>query len=154
MQSSCYHTLNKSRLDKLISAGREVCISFAEASEWVLSKSAYHTGDNYRSAVLFCSGSRVESTEEFDHAFKSIIEDIEPGRWSQIRPPNNKERKATALLKLTIHEASYKSRRGGPNEEAEDLVLPVWNGTLPIITPGESNISRKPAKGGCPFHRE
>ncbi|WP_020584392.1 pyridoxamine 5'-phosphate oxidase family protein [Endozoicomonas elysicola] len=149
-----FHTLNKSRLDKLISAGSEICISFAEASEWVLSKSAYHTGVNYRSAVLFCSGSRVESTEEFDHAFKSIIEDIEPGRWSQIRPPSNKERKATALLKLTIHEASYKSRRGGPNEEENDLALPVWNGILPIISPDGSHASRQPAKGGCPFHRE
>ena len=131
-----FHSLNKSRLDKLISSGSEVSISFAEASEWVLSKSAYHTSVNYRSAVLFCSGVRVESSEEFDIAFKHIIEDIEPGRWRQIRPPNDKERKATALLKLTINEASYKSRSGGPNEEEEDLILPVWNGTLPIAGPG------------------
>jgi len=142
-----FHTLNKSRLDKLIQSGAEICVSFAETSEWVLSKSAYHTSVNYRSAVVFCTGSRVESQEDFNRSFKSIIDDIEPGRWNHIRPPNVKERKATALLKLTIIEGSYKCRSGGPNEEVEDLDLPVWNGTVPI-----DRESRK--AGVCPFHRE
>jgi len=142
-----FHTLNKSRLDKLIQSGAEICISFAETSEWVLSKSAYHTSVNYRSAVIFCTGSRVETNEDFDQAFKGIINDIEPGRWNHVRPPSQKERKATALLKLTITEGSYKSRSGGPNEEVEDLDLPVWNGTVPI--------DREKRKAGvCPFHRE
>ncbi|CAM3784854.1 pyridoxamine 5'-phosphate oxidase family protein [Parendozoicomonas haliclonae] len=133
-----FHTLNKSRLDKLITSGAEVCISFAEASEWVLSKSAFNSSVNYRSAVLFCSGERIDDAKEFDKVFKAIFEDIEPGRWEHIRPPSHTERKATALLKLTIHEASYKRRTGGPNEEEADMALPVWNGTKPI---------------GCPFHR-
>lgn len=143
-----FHSLNKSRLDKMIQAGVEICISFAEASEWVLSKSAYHTGVNYRSAVVYCTGERVQSDEEFDLAFKGIINDIEDGRWDHIRPPSPKERKATALLKLTINEGSYKSREGGPAEEEEDLALPVWNGTQPIAGPNE-----RPKGGGCPFSR-
>ena len=143
-----FHTLNKSRLDKLIQRGEEICVSFAEAQEWVLSKSAFHTGVNYRSAVVYCTGERVESAEEFDLAFKGIINDIEAGRWDHIRPPSSQERKATALLKLTINTGSYKSREGGPNEEEADLELPVWNGTMPILSPSE-----KPKGGGCPFHR-
>lgn len=143
-----FHSLNKSRLDKMIQRGVEICISFAEASEWVLSKSAYHTGVNYRSAVVYCTGERVESEEEFDLAFKGIINDIEPGRWGHIRPPSPKERKATALLKLTINEGAYKSREGGPAEEEEDLALAVWNGTMPIGGAGQ-----RPKTGGCPFHR-
>ncbi len=142
-----FHSLNKSRLDKMIQAGVEICISFAEASEWVLSKSAYHTGVNYRSAVVYCTGSRVESDEEFDLAFKGIINQIEEGRWDHIRPPSPKERKATALLKLTINEGSYKSREGGPAEEEADLALAVWNGAVPIDGPGQ-----RPKTGGCPFH--
>ena len=35
-------------------------------------------------------------------------------------------------------EGSFKSRTGGPNEEPEDLALPVWHGT----------------KAVCPFHKE
>jgi len=56
------------------------------------------------------AGSRVESKADFNQAFKGIIDDIEPGRWSRIRPPSQKERNATALLKLTITEGSYKGR--------------------------------------------
>ncbi|WP_281289355.1 hypothetical protein [Reinekea thalattae] len=34
-------------------------------------------------------------------------------------------------MKLTIQEGSFKQRTGGPNEEPEDMELPVWHGTLP-----------------------
>ena len=53
-----------------------------------------------------------------------IINQLEPRRWQQVRPPNQIERKATALMKLTIREGAFKSRTGGPNEEPEDLDLP------------------------------
>ncbi len=133
-----FHSLNKSRLMKLIEAGQTVCISFAQASEWVLAKSAYHTSVNYRSAVLYCSGELVEDENEFDEVFKALFDQIEEGRWQQVRAPNLKERKATALIKLTMDEGAFKSRSGGPNDDAEDLDLPVSSGTRAIE--------------GCPFH--
>ena len=55
------HVMNKSRLQSLIEAGEEVCISFAECTEWVMSKSAYHHSANYRSAVVYCKGERVKA---------------------------------------------------------------------------------------------
>ena len=125
------HVANKSRLHKMLGNGEQVCISFAECSEWVLSKSAYHHSANYRSAVLFCSGEQVVDVEAFDHAFAVLINQLEADRWSQVRPPNAIERKATALIKLSIDEGSFKSREGGPNEEPEDMALPVWYGTIP-----------------------
>lgn len=127
-----FHTLNKSRLHKMLDNGQEICVSFAECDEWVLSKSAYHHSANYRSAVLFCRGEKVADDEEFDRVFEVIINQIEAGRWSKVRPPNTKERKATALMRLEILDGSFKSRKGGPNEEPEDLALPVWNGTVPV----------------------
>ena len=133
------HVINKSRIQRLIESGEEVCISFAECREWVMSKSAFHHSANYRSAVVYCVGERVELAQAFDDAFKGVIEQIEAGRWAHIRPPNAKERKATALLKLTIREGSFKRREGGPNEEAEDLALPVWNGTK-AVCPYPKNI--------------
>ncbi|MFT7185255.1 MAG: nitroimidazol reductase NimA-like FMN-containing flavoprotein [Pseudohongiellaceae bacterium] len=131
------HVMNKSRLQRLIESGEEVCLSFAECNEWVMSKSAYHHSANYRSAVVYCVGERVTETNAFNDAFKDVIEQLEEGRWAHIRPPNPNERKATALLRLSIREGSFKSREGGPNEEPEDLALPVWNGTKPV----------------CPFHK-
>ncbi len=133
-----FHVANKSRLQKLLEAGNEVCVSVAECSEWVMAKSAYHHSANYRSAVLFCSGERVTEEKGFDDAFKSIINDLEADRWEQVRPPNPQERKATALMKLTINEGAFKTRTGGPNENPEDMDLPVWHGNIP----------------SCPFHKQ
>jgi hypothetical protein len=77
-----------------------------------------------------CTGERVIDEAEFDNAFKAIINNLEVGRWDEVRPPNAIERKATALMKLTINEGSFKQRTGGPVEEPEDLALPVWNGVM------------------------
>ena len=130
------HVANKSRLQRHFENGGECSISFAQYNEWVMSKSAYHHSANYRSAVLYCTGSRVTDDETFDQAFKVIINQIEEGRWGEVRTPNALERKATALMQLTINEGSFKAREGGPVEEQGDLSLPVWNGTKPV----------------CPFH--
>ena len=125
-ESLYIHVMNKSRLQRLLELGEEVCISFAECNEWVMSKSAYHHSANYRSAVLYCVGERITDPKEFDDAFKEVIEQIEAGRRAQVRPPKPNERKATALIKLTINEGSFKKREGGPVEEPEDMSLPIW----------------------------
>ena len=124
------HCINKSRIQRLLEAGGEICVSVAECSEWVMAKSAYHHSANYRSAVLYCTGERVTDHALFDAAFKAIINDLEDGRWEQVRAPSTKERKATALMRLTIQEGAFKQRTGGPNEEPEDLDLPVWHGNI------------------------
>ena len=131
-----FHVANKSRLQKHIESGEEFAISFAECSEWVMAKSAYHHSANYRSAVLYCTGSRIVDDKEFDHAFEVLIEQLEEGRWQQVRVPSKQERKGTALLKLQINEASYKSRTGGPSIDQADEDIPVWSGT----------------KAVCPYH--
>ncbi len=131
-----FHVMNKSRLQKLLEAGEEISISFAESNEWVMAKSAYEHSVNYRSAVMYCTGSRVTDEVEFDHAFEVFIEQIEEGRWDKIRAPSKQERKATALMKLTINEASFKSRTGGVSVEPEDEHIDVWTGVVDV----------------CPFH--
>ena len=128
------HTLNGGRLSKRLGSGQLLCISFAVTNEWVLTKSAYHHSANYESLVLFGRAQLVEDTAEFDAAFRAIINQIEPGRWEQVRAPNQKERRATALFRIPIEEGSFKSRTGGPNEDPEDMELPIWHGTVPAVT--------------------
>lgn len=123
------HGINKGRLTRYLEAGHLVCISFAECNEWVMAKSAYHHSANYESAVIYCRGERVTEPDAFDAAFQSIIDQLEPGRWQQVRAPSRKERKATALIRLRIEEGAHKQRTGGPNEEPGDLARPVWHGT-------------------------
>jgi hypothetical protein len=55
-----------------------------------------------------------------------------PGRWSDVRPPNAKELRATALVALGIDEASAKVRTGGPIDDEEDYALPAWAGVIPL----------------------
>ena len=122
------HTLNGGRLSKQLDSGAQLCLSFAATEAWVMSKSAFHHSANYSSLVLFGRPQRVKDDAAFDEAFMGIINQLEPGRWEQVRAPNAKERKVTALFRVPIEEGAFKSRTGGPNEEPEDMALPVWHG--------------------------
>lgn len=62
----------------------------------------------------------------------ALVDHIVPERSSTVRPPTDKELRATLLLELPITEASAKVRTGGPIEEPEDLSLPIWAGELPL----------------------
>ena len=124
------HTLNGGRLSKTLDTGCMLCISFAITNEWVMAKSAYHHSANYESAVIYGKAEKVEDEQAFNDAFRAIIDQLEPERWDQVRPPSPKERKATALFKIPIEEGAFKSRTGGPKEEPGDLDLPVWNGLI------------------------
>ena len=125
------HTLSGGRLAQTLASGQQLCISFAVTNQWVMTKSAFHHSANYESLVLFGRASPVSDDREFDAAFQAIINQIEPGRWEQVRAPNAKERKATALFRIPIEEGAFKSRDGGPGEEPEEMALPVWHGVLP-----------------------
>lgn len=140
-----FHVLNGGRIARILaesdsktkeacqadaSVSRLLCISFARTTEWVMSKSAFHHSANYQSVVLFGRATEVKDREEFNQAFRAIINQLEPDRWDQVREPSEKERKATALFRVPVEEGAHKCRSGGPNEEPEDLALPVWHGTL------------------------
>ncbi|WP_288367597.1 pyridoxamine 5'-phosphate oxidase family protein [uncultured Marinobacter sp.] len=125
------HTLNGGRLSRRLESGALLCISFAVTNEWVMTKSAFNHSANYESLVLYGRAEPVCDDAAFDAAFRAIINQIEPGRWEQVRAPNNKERKATALFRIPIDEGAFKSRTGGPNDDPEDMSLPVWHGLIP-----------------------
>ncbi len=126
------HTLNGGRLSQRLASGTLLCLSFAVTEEWVLTKSAFNHSANYQSLVLFGTATRVTEEAEFDAAFRAIINQLEPGRWQQVRPPNARERQATALFRIPIQEGAFKARTGGPVDDPEDMALPVWHGTLKV----------------------
>jgi len=130
------HVAKNNRIQRYLESDKQVCISICEQTEWVLAKSAESHTVNYRSAVIYCTGKRVNDVTEFDQSFKTCINQIEEDRWDKVRPPNDEERKVTALMRLTIEEGSYKSREG-PSDEPEDMALPVENGLIKI----------------CPYHK-
>ena len=63
---------------------------------------------------------------------EAFTEHVIPGRWPEIRWPNELELKATSVLKLPIEEASAKIRTGDPKDDEEDYAMKIWAGVLPL----------------------
>ncbi len=101
--------------------------------------SLFHHSMNYRSALVFGTGSLIEGEEAKLDALRAISDKILTDRWNDARQPNNKEMKATAVVSMNIESASAKIRTGPPHDDNDDLSLPVWSGVLPYET-----IVRKP----------
>ncbi len=103
----------------------------------VAARSAFHHSLNYRSVVVFGRPRVVNDPDERLAAFEAITEHVLPGRWSEARPPNDKEDTGTKLLALDITEASAKVRSGPPGDDDEDMSLDIWAGVIPLrVTSG------------------
>jgi len=142
------HGSSASRLLKTIEAGNKLCVTITNVDGLVLARSAFHHSLNYRSVVIFGRGNKIIKKDEKLAALKRISENIVPGRWTDVRAPNDKELKQTTVIFIPILEASAKVRSGPPGDDAEDYKLPVWAGVIPIQldygTPEpDSQLSRK-----------
>jgi hypothetical protein len=126
------HGATTSRLIKHIVAGNEVCITITLLDGLVLARSVFNHSANYRSAVLFGKGSLIEQYEEKLQALKAFTESMIPGRWDDVRQPNEKELKATSIVSIPIDLGTAKIRKGPPGDEEVDLELPVWAGVVPV----------------------
>jgi len=88
--------------------------------------------DQLRSVVVLGRAVEVQERAEKLRALEAFSDRIVPGRWAEVRGPNAKELKATAILRLPLVEASAKIRRGPPRDYEEDLAVPVWAGVIPV----------------------
>ena len=128
------HGANNSRLLRSLKQGVQTCLTFTLFDGWVLARSAFHHSAHYRSAVVFGQFEVVEDNQEKDRLLNHFIEQIAPGRTEQVRLSNEKELKATMLLRIPLPEASVKISNFGVNDDAEDMDIPVWAGVLPYRT--------------------
>ncbi len=126
------HGASAGRTMRASGSGAPVCLTVSLIDGLVLARSAMHHSANYRSAVLFGRGRAVEDHAEKMAAFETIVERIVPGRWDEVRPPTEKELRATALVAIEIDEASAKVRTGPPADEDEDYALDAWAGVIPL----------------------
>lgn len=113
-------------------AGNEICVCVTLVDGLVCARSVFHNSMNYRSAVIYGTARVVTGEDERLEALRVISEHLIPGRWYHSRRPNKKELAATAVLALSLDEASVKVRAGGPKDEDEDYSLDVWAGVLPV----------------------
>ena len=117
--------------------GVPVCVTVTLVDGLVLARSAFHHSINYRSVVIFGTGTEVTADAEKQAALAAVVEHIVPGRGADARPPTASELRATRVVRVPLDEASAKVRTGGPKDDPEDLDLPIWAGQVPLrIVPG------------------
>lgn len=128
------HGSAASRMLRELSKGVDVCVTVTLLDGLVLARSAFHHSMNYRSVVVLGKAALVTDADEKYAALKALTEHFVPGRWPEVRWPNELELKATSVLKLPIAEASAKIRTGPPIDDDEDYTMDVWAGVLPFST--------------------
>ena len=126
------HGSSKSRMLLALRDGAPCCVCVTLLDGLVLARSAFHHSMNYRSVVVYGAMHEISDAEPKLEALKAFTDRIAPGRWSEIRPPNPQEFKATTVLSMPIDEASAKVRVGPPADDEPDYALPVWAGVVPI----------------------
>lgn len=126
------HGSAASRMLRTVEEGIDVCVTVTLVDGLVLARSAFHHSINYRSVVIFGRASAVEDPREKFDAMRSFTQHVVPGRWAEVREPNDSELKATIVLYLPLMEASAKVRVGPPIDDEDDYSIPVWAGEIPL----------------------
>ena len=127
-----FHGSAASRMLRNVSAGVPVCVTVTLVDGLVLARSVFNHSMNYRSVVALGKATLVDAGAEKMEALRGFTEKILPGRWDEARQPNEKELKATSILRLELNEVSAKVRVGPPEDDAEDYALGIWAGVLPM----------------------
>jgi nitroimidazol reductase NimA-like FMN-containing flavoprotein (pyridoxamine 5'-phosphate oxidase superfamily) len=132
-----FHGSAASRMLRNVSEEMSVCVTVTLTDGFVLARSVFNHSMNYRSVVALGKAILVEAPEEKLEALRAFTEKMIPGRWNDARQPNEKELKATSILRLPLTEVSAKIRSGPVEDDAPDYALPVWAGVIPLaLTPG------------------
>jgi uncharacterized protein len=126
------HGSAASRMLRNLDKGIPVCVTVTLLDGLVLARSVFNHSMNYRSVVLLGTAKVVEDPQEKITALRAISEHILPSRWADSRQPNERELKATSVVRLPITEFSAKIRQGPPVDDAEDYAFPTWAGVLPL----------------------
>ncbi len=126
----------------------DVCVTVTLLDGLVLARSAFHHSMNYRSVMIFGKAKVVSDEQEKLAALRAFTEHIVPQRWSEVRPPNEQELKATTVLLLPLQEASAKIRTGDPVDDEEDYALDVWAGVIPLRLSAGSPVVDGKLKAG------
>jgi len=138
------HGAAASRMIKTIAGGVRVCFTVTILDGIVLARSAFNHSMNYRSVVVLGTADEVTDLAHKRRALDAIVDRAAESRSRSARPPNDKELGATRVFALAIEEASAKIRTGGPIDDEEDLVLPIWAGHVPLALRAGAPI---PAEG-------
>jgi nitroimidazol reductase NimA-like FMN-containing flavoprotein (pyridoxamine 5'-phosphate oxidase superfamily) len=126
------HGSAASRMVRNLDKGIPVCVTVTLLDGLVLARSVFNHSMNYRSVVVLGTATLVDDPAEKLAALRALSEHIIPDRWDDSRQPNEKELKATSVLRLPITEFSAKVRVGPAVDDEEDYSFPTWAGVIPL----------------------
>ncbi len=127
-----FHGSAASRMLRGLASVLPVCITVTLTDGLVLARSVFNHSMNYRSVVALGRATLIDEPGEKLHALQAFTEKLIPGRWNDARQPNEKELKATSILKLPLTEVSAKVRTGDVEDDADDYTFAVWAGVIPL----------------------
>ncbi len=122
------HGSAASRMLRRVDEGIAVCVTVTLLDGLVLARSIFNHSMNYRSVVILGTARAVNDPKEKLEALRLLSEHILPGRWAESRQPNEKELKATRVMRLPIEEFSAKVRQGPAIDDEEDYAFPYVGG--------------------------
>jgi nitroimidazol reductase NimA-like FMN-containing flavoprotein (pyridoxamine 5'-phosphate oxidase superfamily) len=132
------HGSAASRMLRQAKEGVPVCITVTLLDGLVLARSIFNHSMNYRSVVVLGKATLLDDPAEKIEALRLLSEHIIPGRWADSRQPNERELKATSILRVPIEEFSAKVRKGPVVDDEEDYSFPTWAGVVPLeVVAGE-----------------
>jgi uncharacterized protein len=126
------HGSAASRMLRQLKTAVPVCVTVTLLDGLVLARSVFNHSMNYRSVVILGKATLVDDAQEKLAALRVLSEHIIPDRWDDARQPNERELKATSVLRVPIEEFSAKVRTGPPIDDEEDYAFPTWAGVIPL----------------------
>jgi len=145
------HGSAASRALRVLSGGIPVCLTVTLLDGIVLARSVFEHSMNYRSVVVLGTATSVDEPDEKLVALEAFTEKLLPGRWAEARRPNQKELKATSVLRLPLDETSAKIRDGGPEDgDTPDAELDVWAGHVPLVVQALEPVPDATLRPGTP----
>jgi nitroimidazol reductase NimA-like FMN-containing flavoprotein (pyridoxamine 5'-phosphate oxidase superfamily) len=126
------HGSTASRMMRALKTGDAMCVTVTIVDGIVLARSAFNMSMNYRAVVVHGHARMVADANERMIAFRAIMDHFVPGHWDEVRPPNDVELRQTLVTAIKLDEVSAKVSAGPPQDEVEDLRLPIWAGEIPL----------------------
>jgi len=126
------HGSAASRMLRQMKEGLPVCVTVTLLDGLVMARSIFNHSMNYRSVVVLGKATLIDDPVEKLNSLRLLSEQIIPGRWADSRQPNERELKATSILRVPIDEFSAKVRKGPVVDDEEDYSFPTWAGVVPL----------------------
>ncbi len=114
--------------------GKPICVTVYHLDGLVLARAATNHSVNFRSAMVLGTARLVTDPREVERALEGLIEALYPGRWAQLRPMTEPERKAAGVMYVDLAESSAKVRNEAPHDDPGDEAWPAWAGLIPVRT--------------------